>query len=671
MKQNKSISKKIFLLISFCSLIFLCLAFILYKISFIDFIKYLTFQVFYIALPGCFIYRKLRLKDDIIEKLTISYGLGIIFTIIQYYIFYSINIRMLLFIVGPLISSFELIALFKNKKSEPVKNQIPYGLFSLFTLVFMIMFICFTLNNPLPSLVGRATYYQDILWYIGNVQSHIRSAMPVDSRLSGVAFKYHYFMTLHVGVMQYVTKIDTASLFFQFSHMGKLAFLFFSLYTLGKYMFHSSKKATAFVFIYFFTSSASAIINSSPRSEAFLNVNFQDIIFITSGFALSMGFMCLTVAFLIKQFKQQKLNKSHLIATCAFLFATSGSKGPLGAMIIAVMLAIMVICIVQGRYNKVIGIYSAILLLVFLVVYKFLLSDGDATLGLSVGYLVKGTVLAQYITGRLSLAALIPIHFLLYLPFAAPIFIIWFVQRVWHFKSTEMHQFLLGGLVICGALASYLLKQDGHSEVFFLMAAIPFIELCALEWIFNNYRKLNLISGAVLFALLVLSVSTTVLTISGVSTISYNKALLVWNKTSYEAVSSKNSITKYEYEAMNWIKYNTPTNAIIAGDRYYYSEDKADKGARYFYYSAFSQRQFFLEGWYYHYKVGSPILDKKRQIINDFYSGEKGSLDELIRENVSYIIVSKCVHPNLKLTFENLELKFKNRDIEIYSVKKN
>jgi len=671
MKRSRLLSKYIFILILSCSLIFLCFSFVLYKISFIDFIKYLVFQVFYIVLPGCFIYRKLKLKDDTIEKLTIAYGLGIVFTIVQYYIFYIINIKILLFIVGPIISSFELTILFKNKKSKQKIKQIPYGLLSLFIIIFMLMIVCFTLYNPLPYLVGKGSYYQDLLWYIGNVQSHIRNVMPIDSRLSGVAFKYHYFMTLHVAVMQYVTKIDTAALFMQFSHMGKIAFLFFSLYALGKYIFHSSKKAFAFVFIYFFSSSASAILDINKIDGSFLNVNFQDVICIPSGFALGLGFMCLTVLFLMKQFKEEKLNISYLIATSAFLFATAGSKGPMGAMIVAVILVVMLISIVKGQYNKIIGIYSVILVLVFLVVYKFLLSQGDATLGLSFGYILKGTVLAKYITGSLSLVALIPVHFILYLPFAAPIFIIWFFQRVGNLKKIELYQFFLGGIVICGVMATYLLKHDGHSEMYFMMAAIPFIEICALELIFDNYSKINALCKTVLFALLLLSVSSTGFTICKISTITYNKALLVWNKAQYESESSKNSITKYEYEGMNWIKCNTPTDAIIAGDRYYYSEGKANKQARYFYYSAFSQRQFYLEGWYYHFKLGSPISDKKIRVMGDFYRGKQSAMDELRRANVSYILVSKSVHPNLKLNYNELELKFKNRDIEIYSVKKS
>ena len=668
MKPSKKLSKYFFILISFCSLIFLYFAFILYKISVANLLKYIAFQIFYIALPGCFIYERLKLKDEIIEKLTISYGLGIVFTIIQYYIFYWINIKMLLFIVGPILSIFELITMLKNKKCEHVKKQIPYGLLSLFIVIFMLMFVCFTLYNPLPSVTGRGSYYQDLLWYIGNVQSHIRSAAPIDSRLSGLAFKYQYFMTVHVAVMQYITKIDCIALFFQFSHMGKIAFLFFSLYTLGKYIFNSSKKATIFVFIYFFSSSADVLMDVTKTTGSFLNVNFQDVIYITSGFALGMGFMCLTVLFLIKQFKEKKLNIAYLITTSVFLFATSGSKGPLGAMVIAVMLVVMLISITQGRYNKVIGIYNGILLLIFSVVYKFLLSEGDATLGLSFGYVIKGTVLAKYITGRLSLAALIPVHFLLYLPFASPIFIIWLIQRIWHFKKTELYQFLLGGIVICGVMATYLLKQDGHSEVFFMMGAVPFLEICVLELIFNNYKKIHMANKVILLFLLVLSVSTTGLTIFKVGSITYNKALIVCNKSGYEAGSSKNSITKYEYEAMNWISCNTPTDAIIAGDRYYYSESKIGKNARYFYYSAFSQRQFYLEGWYYHFKLGSPILDKKLQVMDDFYKGKQSAMDELKRENVSYIVVSKSVHPNLKLTYKNLKLKFKNRDVEIYSV---
>lgn len=672
MKQSKGFMKKIFIGFSIISIVFLAAAFIIYRISFIDLLKYLAFQVFYIALPGYLIYRVLRLKGDGVEKLTISYGLGVVFTIIQYYAFYFINVQVLLFIAGPLMSAVEITMLVKDRKKTavPVEHlEIPYGMLILFIIVFMMMFVTFTLSNPLPSVIGSASYNQDLLWSIGNMQSHIRNIIPVDSRLSGLVFKYHYFMTLHLGVIGYVTKIDLAALYFQFANIGKLALLFFSLYILGKQVLNSSKKAIFFVFIYFFSSCASGIANLKHPYGLFLNVNFIHVVSSPMGNELALSLMCLTVVCILKQFKESKLNIGYLIAATLFLFAATGSKGPIGAMIAAVVVAVLIISIFQRKQSKILAIYCIILVLIFLTVYKLLLSTGDPTLGLSLGYTVRDTILGKYITGRMSLLVCIFLHFILFLPFAAPLFIIWMVQRLRNLKNTDSSQFLIGGLAICGIMATYLLKQDGHSELIFMMAAIPLIEICALQLIFDNYEKMKFIGKAVVVSLLVLSVSTTVFTLYNYGNTAFQIGRAVKTKAFYENEPVRNGITRYEYEGLNWIKNNTTQDAIICGDRYFYSDSKVDSEARFFYYSAFSERQFFLEGYYYHFKQGSPILDRKLQLMKEFYSGSESAFEALKKEHISYVIVSRIEHADLSLPYKGLDLKFKNRDIAIYEVK--
>lgn len=213
-----------------------------------------------------------------------------------------------------------------------------------------------------------------------------------------------------------------------------------------------------------------------------------------------------------------------------------------------------------------------------------------------------------------------------------------------------------------------MLAQDGHSEIYFIMAAIPFIELCALNWLFENYRSLNYYAKAAIKLSLIISLTTTVFITLNISSSAFKQVRIVYNKTQKEGTPIYHVITKYEYEAMDWIRNNTDINSIIAADRYFYDSGEDDDNARYFYYSVFSERQFYLEGWYYRFRKRNRVLNDKIDTMNGFYRGNAKALNKLQEENVSYIVVSKYLNDRFKPYSKKLKLVFENRDVQIYSI---
>ena len=144
---------------------------------------------------------------------------------------------------------------------------------------------------------------------------------------------------------------------------------------------------------------------------------------------------------------------------------------------------------------------------------------------------------------------------------------------------------------------------------------------------------------------------------------------MIIKKSEIEAIPSPNSITKYEYEGMNWIKENTNKNAIIASDRWYIQNSLKD--ARYFYYSTFSDRQFFLEGWLYSNLETRRIniLKNKKRISKILFSKEKNNKADIMKlNNINYLVVSRFSNPDLEIDNEGIELLFENRDIKIYGL---
>lgn len=662
--------------------IFVLIGMIFYKISFLDFSKYLLFQLIYVYIPGRLIYRALKLEEEDLGRIITSYGLGIILTIVEYLIFYTINTRNMLYFLGPIFSLIECVFVIYDLRLNRRRFSISVAniqLVTIFFAVFFITFIGFTLQNPSPVLIGRNSYPQDLLWTIGNTQALIRNFPPIDSRLSKVAFNYHYFNSIHFAVASYVTKIHTIDMFFQFSQIGKLFLLVFSTFFLGKTYFNHEKKALLFTFIYLFSNSASSILILKSRVEPFFNMNFAHLTYNAFGYEMAISFMFLSITFLLKQLNKDKFDFRYFLCSVFFLFGTTGCKGPLGAMIVSVIFAIIIILFIQHKKVNILIPYIAVLTTVFLTTYLYFIGGNSSSSGgldFYIGSIVKDTIVGQTITqlcgngiiSKILIALSIPMHFVLFLPFASVPFAIWFYGRLKDIKNTRTLDFLIGGIALCGIIGAYVLTQDGHSEMYFIMAAIPFIELCALNWLFKNYRSLRYYLKSLVKVSLVISISTTIFIVLTLSISAFRQVRTVYTKTQKEGAPFYHVITKYEFEAMDWIRNNTDINSIIAGDRYYYDSGEDDVNARYFYYSVFSERQFYLEGWYYRFRKRNRILNDKIDTMNGFYRGNVKALNKLQEENVSFIVVSRYLNDRFKPYNKKLKLVFENRDVRIYSI---
>ena len=298
------------------------------------------------------------------------------------------------------------------------------------------------------------------------------------------------------------------------------------------------------------------------------------------------------------------------------------------------------------------------------------------------GYTVTGSLVGsvysylfnnEFIIRLLSIIS-IPIHFFFFIPFAAIPFLKQSFIKLKSIKNIPSKDIFIGGLAYTGIVFGYLLYFPGNSQLYFLMISIPFIELLAVDYIWSNYSSLN--KGFKIFVLItfILGSFTTVfigLHQGGNGVLKINDVL---TKNEMETQPSWNSITKYEYEGMLWLKENTEEEDVIASDRYHLTSPSSEwstEGSKYFYYSAFSQRQFFLEGWEYGYQdqdgEKNPVIGQKIEICKKLYSNNTNKVEIMNKNEINYLVVSRFSHPDLEIRDKNLDLVFHNRDIKIYS----
>ena len=561
-------------------------------------------------------------------------------------------------------------------------NEIPIQLWFILSILIFVTFWGFTLVYPMPDLKGLTSYNQDLLWTIGNTESLIRSFPPVDARLSGINFLYHYFVSIHLAVLGIVSKIDPVQLFFKFSQIGKLFFLTFSTFILGFTYFNNKKKALSFTWIYFFTNCASLVYAFYNGYGVFLNTNFCHLTNDPFGYELSIAFMFLVVTLLIDRFKQNKNDFASLLLIGLFTFAATGSKSPVGLILAGTLMVVCVISLIRNVRNKKDILISTIIInIIFLGVFLCLLTASSNSLFLSPGFTVERSILGNkliyrivdtHLVRNILSFLLIPVHFVLFLPFAVIPFMLWFYKKIVNLKNVKILEFFIGGLAISGVLLTYLLGHSGNSQLYFLMISIPFIEICAIEWLSNNYDKLrNLIKILVILSFTI-ATTTSIFLCAHQGAMGFVNLRSVINKSQIESEPMLNGITKYEYEGMKWLQKNTDKGAIIAGDRWYYAEPRNDNTARYFYYSTFSDRQFFLEGWTYSNleTKRTSILKEKKEICKLLFSIDENNKAEIMKtNNINYLAVSRFSNPELEINDEGIELLFENRDIKIYGLK--
>jgi hypothetical protein len=659
----------------------------LYEASCFDVLKYCIYQLFYIFLPGYQIFRWLGLKGDLPEKLIFSYGLGVVLQILLYIILFYSGYLSTLFFVGPVLSVAALISYFRrnglnNQLLLTIGDVFPTQFWFIYAALVFITFWGLTLANPSPNLAGTASYPQDVLWMVGNAEALMRNIPPFDARLSGVVFNYHYFAAVYWAAMSYITGINLFDIVFKYYQIGNLLLICGSVYVLGKTVFNNIKKAVIFMWVYFFTACASLVRPILNGYGLFLNINFVHITNDPFGFELALPLFLLCSVLCLNQIASNRMHWGGVVASAAFIFACTGAKGPSGFMIVGALFAVIIIALITKRSSS-LAIYTLVLSGVILLVYTVFIASiypatDESIMTIYPGYTAMSIPgLHQFLhinqfnetIVRVLAIVLIPLHFILFLPFASVFFLAWlFRQLPQLFKMTNQDIFLIA-MAIEGIFLTYLFEHSGSSQLYFIMLSIPFITACAMKWLFENYYGLNnILKASILCLFIIVSISSAsmVLHQGAIGALNVTRVLSEKNKPG-EHLPDWNCITSYEYEAMQWLNKNTDSKALIASNRWYYDQDKSS--SRFFYFSTLSDRQVYLEGWdYTNPYVKNNLVPHKVEICNQLYYGigfDKKLIME--NENIDYLIVSKFIQKDLQCFDEQLEKVFDNRDIAIYS----
>lgn len=677
------------LFVFFVAIIYLLIILMLDQVTLLVSFKFLIFQAFIIFLPGLAFSSLYRNKiNDPLFLILFSYGLGVIINIFLYFVLGVVDLLHYANFAMLALSILCSIVIVKTiRKDVGITSIDTHELFVLNILVMITlvtMFVVLTLPNLLPDQKTSYTYYVDSLWHIGNIVD-IKLGLPIeDLRVVGIPMHYHFGMHVHIAMMDFfIGGGSVASTFYSFSQLGIVTLLICTMFALAKKCLNSNILAMVTTLLLF-------IIER--------NFLFSHIFQYPTGVGLALAFELLAIYYFVFILLDRLNEKMHyfvldIIPLCLLLFGSLYAKAPMGVLLYCGCVITAVYRAVKtksGYKNTILFVILITGLFYFLYSILFVSNDaGSSSLGLGVDFgraLIKESTFYQFLLSHnlgynvvlrliATLFGLIQWLFNLEtLKWAMPMYVLGLFSYIRHPLKINTINFFMSAVVFGGLILNFCIRQDGSSEYYFYMAFAPLILLQAvyvLNRIVTDSRKSTLLVIMISAVSIFTSINSfTKLAITGGENLAENSGLI----DTVQLQSGGDAITKKEYQGMVWLKNNTSKEDVILTDRSYFDkEDYPDltetirnRNYRYHYYSAFSERKNYLEGFAYQRDAYGEIIRRRFDLVDKIFNDESTeALQQVKNEGVKYVVVTKSIHPN---NLFNDKVVFENSDIKIYKL---
>ncbi|HPT69473.1 MAG TPA: hypothetical protein PKW50_04945, partial [Syntrophomonas sp.] len=508
--------------------------------------------------------------------------------------------------------------------------------------------------NHLPG-IEAVVYHVDYPWHVGNIAEILHHWYPQDPRLAGFTFNYHIFFYIYMAFIAFISKVSLPAIYFRFYIILFLYFLMGGAYFLASRWFQKREAGILHIIIVFFLGTA---LLTWPHNVWLRNFFISP----TFLFALLIFFPLITEI----SYGFKKLAPRQLAVILLLIFAISGAKGNFFPVIWAAVLAAVVYALVfrQRSGPLVVLLFSslAVFLAVFLLIFKGTGSEGINILPLTI---VTTTSLYQYVYNSMAAMhpgwftlVIIPLYLILFYSFRLPVLLDRFWQMLRRPRETELKQVFLLALVLAGCIPAYFLNYRGTSQYYFLFVGWAALNLMAAGYLTALFASRGRpLLKIFMILLLLLSVGDTIVTMQ-YQAYSSQKHFALRNKP----------LTPDVYQGLEYLRIETPADAVIASYRSFWLDKE---NPRFFYYSAFAERRFLVEGWMYMrpvYQMQAQVRYEDMQKL--FYTRDQVIAKEIMkRYEINYILVDKKHKQRLRFPREGiLEKVYLNEEIEIYEV---
>ena len=637
------------------------------------------YVIFWIQIPGMLLEATLLPRRfKLSTRLLSGFFLGFICLATLYFIESLTGVQGIIIVSGPVLSIIAVI--YYLKKGRPSLYNAYEGFKWIGIIIFGFIYLVSTLNFQLKyvgALSGETTQvYHDFLFHTGNIVSLSRSFPNGDIRIEGLTFYYHYFYELIFAMCKHIFGMDAFRIYMNGNSLICAWPLTLAMMIVGERL-RGGRKCIGIRYASYYAGLLVSCICLLPVNVvgAKLPTSWLNNHLFGNGNAmgLALSVMVLLVDVLVDVW-YDKFSVRIMIAIYLLAATATGFKGTTGIILVVISWSVFIvesILVKKIHMPRFFYVFSVSLGFVFtyLVVTVGMNSSGSNNRAMEVtpaGTLDAsrvGQIFSKVGIDYMAFPWVIIALLLCVVCIVGPCILAFGGFTVGKFKNLIQNKvigdifdwFVIGSTII-GVLGFCTISVPGLSQGYFVITNAAFIFYGAMKYVIDHKKTLISYITYIFFG-----VGTAFLVID-IAYFCYDdfKQEEIYES---EAGDRQDLVSADTMDAYLWLRDNTDEDSLIAVDRF--TED-LDYRSIYFYCSAFSERQCYIEGYDY-----SDITEKQIEAmlsINEKFYSEDTAVAEAAMEmsGIDYLVVTKLNHPNYKSSSTKLKLVYTNDDVSIY-----
>ena len=624
---------------------------------------FLAAAAIYLYLPGVCLSHWIGPKQKELQPLlSIVYGSALLAA--SHCVVVRFQMQELLFLI-PLVpivlfgrSAFQR---FKQPKEQLLYRAVE-GLCSqtafAWSILLFLYTICFSARNPHPTAAGSVVLNQDMLWNVGNAAA-LGNAFPAqDIRFSGVRLSYHYLTELLASALSLLSGAECYDVYVFFFGPLFLAAELTALKAMASSYYAKNIRNgwqwLTFLLVGFSCASlwkplsnGESLFGNTMLRHLVTNINAQ-----ATALVFLCGFLCAFIHMSRRHFAVEW--NWYALALLSFFLLCVG-KGPEAAILVCSLVVTMVFVLAfqKPQYGKALLLTAGCAGL-FGVVYFILFSSGSNSMELSIFamrnswcYRVLSPLtdwLCQVvpISGYVWLVGIGLCNVVCMVPFQVILWVLTIPSSVRNLCKLDATRILLNGVAAGGFLAYQLFYHTSSSQVYFALVAMIALAILGVEPLQRLREGKRWYRWPVYLVGAVGLLSTVCMTINYTAQAAGQLAVTVGVT---QPQFAEKAITAEDEQAMEWLRQNLPLGQQFATNKT--SSTPAQTDAITNVYSAFSQRQAYMEGWTYamtNMGVSMEVLTHKQQVNEAFFSAQTSTqhlLELAEQEGVQCLVYAK------------------------------
>lgn len=615
---------------------------------------FICFQFFCVLFPGIAVTIWMPVKNlRSIEKLTLTYASGYIFTMILYVLIMvtlgKAYVRMgFLFFT---ILAGVVILLKKRKHTEQPEETLTAesagGIWILTILaVFLVSLFGFSLRWKAPYAGGINYYEGDFLFWAGDIVALTKKVPPVNFRASYSDYRYHYLGALQQAAISNVTGITVMKMAACFSYIESAVFIGLSACALVSRMIKKRTVQVLTVLLMLFSTGYDMYAGPTYIWHMYLLPMSYNI-------AQSLGLIVLLL--LIIQLRNEQVDKCNFVLCLCCLVCCAGTKSAAGAVILCGFLFTYLYVFLSRSSKRTayivvsVMIGFAILMGIYLwptvKAYQIAIRVPEIYLRTGEGIAKSVYECIDWVLGYVE--EVIKYNFWTFVPA-----VVYGIYLLIH-RNIKKEHILLLGIIAVGTMGGYFIGFYGYSQMYFTMIAYPIAGVmagCCMEQVFSGYMsKRGQYAAAGLLCVMVIAFTLCA---------NYKGYLQKFIKTGLESMDIPEvaeegdfilQVSHAECEAYSWINENTESDALLLSDRTL--EDVRDPAA------IFAERYVFCHS-----------SDESKSQGISCYEGNRAMIEMYAEKGVDYIVQTKRISPMFSCPADLGEIVFDNDEVAVYKV---